>query len=303
MITNTLLALGVTRDSLLLLWGRWLSLLTLVANQAFDLHTVFASIGVPIGTVGINRIMLVVVAILWLSGRYSESPLPGSSSASSARRTLPMVLLPLMLVCGGLSLAACAATTAHDRVRVAALTIGDAVIGIDEVERGLADAQLPEYDAAAQRKVSPKLVEVARAARAYERVARALQPGGGTPQQVDDVLRGLTTALDDLEHVLPASERVRVPIQQAIGVLRQLLPKASASRSIPAPLRAQLPAGIMGILSLAQLLASLISSGRTTVAAVKADLQKHGATDEELDRVDGGLTEIIERREAAQGQG
>jgi hypothetical protein len=64
------------------------------------------------------------------------------------------------------------------------------------------------------------------------------------------------------------------------------------------PAVAQLPpiGGLMSFLSLIQLLGSLLTSGRTTVQAIRSFAHREGATDEELAAVDAQLSAELARR-------
>lgn len=78
MITNLLLSLGLTRDSAVFFWGRVLALCSLIVSHAFDVGAQLAALGFPIGTVGVHRIEVVAIVVLWLASVNATSPLPGA---------------------------------------------------------------------------------------------------------------------------------------------------------------------------------------------------------------------------------
>lgn len=70
-ITNTLLTLGVTRDSLLWFWGRLVSGALLISMGLIPLDQYVSPDWQKAITVG-------AAIVLWLSGKYDSSPLPGN---------------------------------------------------------------------------------------------------------------------------------------------------------------------------------------------------------------------------------
>jgi hypothetical protein len=207
--------------------------------------------------------------------------------------------IAVLLVVVGLS--ACAAKTPRDQARVGALTVGEAVKALDQVERDIAVAGVPGYDVAAQRKVNVGLLQVAYAARAYERAVRQWQTGTDAPTQLDAARVGLTQALDDFVQVVPQAEAIRVPLLRAIAGIRAALAVPLARADLPTPVQAQLPVlppSVVQLFALAQLALRLLQTGRTSLERLKASLAKEGATDEELDALDADLTAIITRRES-----
>ena len=198
---------------------------------------------------------------------------------------------------------ACAARSARDQARSSAVTVGEAVLAIDQLETQLATAQIPGYDATAQKPVSAAILKALHAARAYERATKAATASADRSAlaQLEAAKHAVLTALDDVVAVVPASEAIRGPLTKAVNVARAALAAATARIGGEVPVQgAQLPASIPALLQLASVIASLIASGRSSIERIKAALSKEGATDEELDALDDRLTEAIDRREAGQ---
>lgn len=203
-------------------------------------------------------------------------------------------------VCALLLTTACAAKGVRNQTRVGALTVGEAALAIDAAERQVAAGNIPAYDAAMQKQVGAGVLKVLHAARAYERAAASWKDGEPIPQTLADAKVGLALALTDLSAVIPQAEAVRGPMLKAIDVLKAALAAGLAMREIPPVQNAQLPAGVMSLLALANLIGGLVSSGRTSFDRIKGLLQKEGATDEELGALDLHLSEAIASREAQQ---
>lgn len=70
MVTNVLLSFGITRDSLIWFWSRLTSLALLLASGTVDLSHYLTD---P----QIHTVMIVCALVLWFSGKYDSSPLPG----------------------------------------------------------------------------------------------------------------------------------------------------------------------------------------------------------------------------------
>jgi hypothetical protein len=70
MLTNLLLDLGLTRDSLLWLWGRLAAGAALIASGLVPLDGY-------VGPGWAKAITIAAVIVLWLAGKYDASPLPG----------------------------------------------------------------------------------------------------------------------------------------------------------------------------------------------------------------------------------
>jgi len=214
------------------------------------------------------------------------------------RFALAFIALVLLAV-----VTACAARSTRDQARSSAVTVGEAVLAIDQLETQLATAQIPGYDATAQKPVSAAILKAVHAARAYERATKAATASADRSAlaQLEAAKHAVLTALDDVVAVVPASEAIRGPLTKAVNVARAALAAATARIGGEVPVQgAQLPASIPALLQLASVIASLIASGRSSIERIKAALSKEGATDEELDALDDRLTEAIDRREAGQ---
>jgi hypothetical protein len=70
MLTNWLLSLGLTRDSAMWFWSRLTSFALLVLSGAVDLSPYLSPAHV-------RSITFVCAIVLWFSGKYDSSPLPG----------------------------------------------------------------------------------------------------------------------------------------------------------------------------------------------------------------------------------
>lgn len=77
-ITNVLRASGVTRDMKALVWTRVLMVAALLTSHVFDVAAQLAQLGIQIGPVGVRRIEVAAIILLWLAGRYGTSPLPAA---------------------------------------------------------------------------------------------------------------------------------------------------------------------------------------------------------------------------------
>lgn len=219
------------------------------------------------------------------------------------RRT-PIRVLAVVLAVGLLSASvACAARGARNQARVAALTVGEAALALDQVERDLYAAGIPGYDKLLHDQVGQGVLKVLYAARAFERAARQWQDGLEAPAAVDAARVGVTVALDDIEHLLPAAAAIRDPLLRALAGIRAVLASPQAMLP-PGPVRlAQLPSGgLLGFLALMQVFAALVSEGRTTFARLVSVAKQEGATDEELDALDLRLTSAIDARAAEDAQ-
>jgi len=216
---------------------------------------------------------------------------------------LPRFALAFIAVVLLACVTACAARSTRDQARSSAVTVGEAVLAIDQLETQLATAQIPGYDATAQKPVSAAILKALHAARAYERATKAATASADRSAlaQLEAAKHAVLTALDDVVAVVPASEAIRGPLTKAVNVARAALAAATARIGGEVPVQgAQLPASIPALLQLASVIASLIASGRSSIERIKAALSKEGATDEELDALDDRLTEAIDRREAGQ---
>ena len=70
MITNFFISIGLTRDSWVWFWSRLVTGSLLIASGLVPL-------GDYIGPKTAKGVQIAAVMILWLSGKYDSSPLPG----------------------------------------------------------------------------------------------------------------------------------------------------------------------------------------------------------------------------------
>jgi hypothetical protein len=80
-MNDWLIRFGLTRDSKLWLWSRITAVLALVASGAIDITGIGSELGLTISPVAARWVALVSTAVLWLSGKYDTSPLPGKDEA------------------------------------------------------------------------------------------------------------------------------------------------------------------------------------------------------------------------------
>ena len=71
MITNFFISLGLTRDSIVWFWSRITSGCILLLSGVVNLNNYFSP-GI------VKTITIVSAIILWFSGKYDSSPLPGA---------------------------------------------------------------------------------------------------------------------------------------------------------------------------------------------------------------------------------
>jgi len=77
MLTALFLRLGWTRDDQRWLWMRLIAAASLIASGVIDVPYWAAELGVALTPVWLHRIQALAVALLWMSGQYSTSSLPG----------------------------------------------------------------------------------------------------------------------------------------------------------------------------------------------------------------------------------
>lgn len=190
----------------------------------------------------------------------------------------------------------CAAKTFHDQARVGAKTIGDAVLALDDAEWKAYDAKAYGVDVHA--KLGDAVTKLLYAGRAYERGVRAI-PSNGTaiPQALTDAQKQLDAALADVSQLVPQTGSARTPLTTALEAVKAAYNVVKA-KQLPPVQGAEIPPGVFQIFALANIFAGLIASGRATFEKLKADLKANGATDAELDTLDGAYTSAIARREA-----
>jgi hypothetical protein len=127
-----------------------------------------------------------------------------------------LVLVALVISAG------CTARSPVAKVQIAALTVGESVLAIDEAERTVRAANLPVYVKADQDKVGAAILKALYASRAFERAAVAA-PASGTSEAIETAKLGLDAALKDLSAAVPAIQQVRVPIMAAISAAQAAL--------------------------------------------------------------------------------
>lgn len=113
MIASFFARFGITRDSVLFLWGKILSALTLIVTGVLQIQSVADFVGIHLTEVDAHRIWAVAVVVLYLSGQYSTSSLKGASTGDTVSgntldkiaKSVPVVLLALLI---GASVSGCA---------------------------------------------------------------------------------------------------------------------------------------------------------------------------------------------------
>jgi len=140
-----------------------------------------------------------------------------SSSGPASRVVIPFVILTL----SASSFAACAARGPRAQIRVAAMSIGETALAIDQVERQVYAAGLTGYTKADHDRIGAIVLRVLYAARAFERAAAAISEGVNTRTEALTVAEvAVLAALDDLTKALPAIDGVRDPLLKAIATVR-----------------------------------------------------------------------------------
>lgn len=134
---------------------------------------------------------------------------------------LSFVVVLVAFVFAGVA-AGCVARSPVAKVQIAALTVGEAVLAVDQAERTVRAANLPVYTKPDQDRVAAGILKALYASRAFERAAVAA-PENGTSEQIETAKRGLETALVDLGKAVPAVDAVRVPIIAAITAAQAAL--------------------------------------------------------------------------------
>lgn len=192
---------------------------------------------------------------------------------------------------------ACAARGPRNQSRVAALTVGEAALGISRMETQLYRGNVYAKDV--HDTLSDPILKVLYAARGFERAVAAWPEGADAPATVEAAKQAVLVALADLEHVVPTVAAARDPLLRAIAAVRAALADPLAGLQAVPPVQAEMPpGGLLAFLALVNVLGSLFQSGRTTFDRIKAALKAEGATDEELATLDAALSEEIAAREA-----
>jgi hypothetical protein len=198
-----------------------------------------------------------------------------------------------------LSTGACAARGARAKAQVGALAFTDLAVDISQAEQTAYNAQIEGYGKAEHDTVGRRILQLLYTTRAYERAAAAWPAGTPAPEHVKQAAAAVGLALDDLTNVIPAIAGVRAALNTAIAALRAALASLQVDGPRDAPiLPAQIPGGLLGLLALVQVLARLVSEGRTSVAAFRAWLEKEGGTPADFAAADALISSEIDRREA-----
>lgn len=161
----------------------------------------------------------------------SADPTAVAQRLRSLPRTLGPAIVTLFVLGWVISLqASCAARGARNKAQVGALAIGEAVLGLDQVEHTLYRADPPPYDKPAHDKLGDAILKALHASRAYERAVVEWPTGATKPQIVDAAEKGLTAALADVEAALPQAGAAREPLLRALAAARA----AFAAQTVPA---------------------------------------------------------------------
>lgn len=195
-----------------------------------------------------------------------------------------------------LALSACASAPVA-KARTTALVVGEAILGVDQIERQLYRGNV--YDKATHDNLGAIILRALYAGRSYERAVAQLETGQSLPADVESAFKAVEVAIDDLQKAIPATAAARQPLMKGIAAIRAALAALSARQTLPVVRTAQ-AGGVMGIFALLQILAQLLASGRTTVDRVREFLRREGATDAELADLDARYTAAIAAREAEQ---
>jgi hypothetical protein len=192
----------------------------------------------------------------------------------------------------------CAARGPRAHAQVGALALTDLAVDLSQAEQTLYAASVPGYTKADHDAVGRRILQVLYATRGYERAAAAWPAGAPKPENVTQAGLAISLALDDLAHVIPAIAGVRDQLNRAITALRAALASLQVDGRHDAPIQAQLPGGgLIGLLALVQVLAKLLSEGKTTVADFRGWLEKEGATPADFVAADAAISSEIAVRE------
>lgn len=77
MLANLLISLGLTRDSQIWNWSRVIAIAWLVVAPGTDLIGIAGWLGIPLSPVWAHRLVAAAIVVLWFSGNYDASKLPG----------------------------------------------------------------------------------------------------------------------------------------------------------------------------------------------------------------------------------
>jgi hypothetical protein len=76
-LTRIFLSLGLTRDSMVWFWGKIVAISALIASGMLDLNYWLSYVGLHPTVYEIRWVQVISVIILYFSGQYSNSLLPG----------------------------------------------------------------------------------------------------------------------------------------------------------------------------------------------------------------------------------
>ena len=141
-------------------------------------------------------------------------------------RLRPLVVVALLALAIGA--ASCAAKGPRNQARVAALTVGEAVLGIDQVERTLFAQNA--FDKATHDRVGAIVLKALYASRSYERAVAAWPDSSLEPSHVLAARHVLLAILQELGTILPASVSGRASFVVAVDVARAALTAAGGGQ-------------------------------------------------------------------------
>jgi len=138
--------------------------------------------------------------LAWGSGQLGTSPLKGAPSGG----VKPGRFLSVLLLIAVLGVSASCAGSIRNQIRTSALVVGDAALGIDQIEQDIARAVPPIYTSPAQaQEVSRGVLATLQAARAYERAVRAWPAGEiAVPRTVWEAQTTALQAIVQVEGIL-----------------------------------------------------------------------------------------------------
>lgn len=223
-LTNLLIDVGISRDSWLWFWGKLLSVATLITSGTLDLTYWAQYVGLHPTTTQVHIAQATAIALLWLSGQYSSSPLfsAANAPAMSNRQPPPAAawLLPVLLLV--LPIAGCA--HARHLAVVADASFAQAVFALDDAELQACSQQVltqAQCDAAGP-KIRQALVDV----KAVTQAIQATPKNVAVPKALPDLLADLTQVqavlgpAGQIPQAVPVLGKVQSAIDQAIAILR-----------------------------------------------------------------------------------
>ena len=166
-----------------------------------------------LGAVGVNAVMAGADAVTATQLALMPFALVFLVGGRRAKRNALVVLLAL-----GIGASGCAAQGARNQTRVAALTVGEAMLSVDQAERDLYRANA--FDKATHDRAGAVVLKGLYAARAFERAALAWSEGETTSEKVAIARRMLLAVLDELDEVLPPGVTGGNAFTSAVQVVR-----------------------------------------------------------------------------------